>query len=370
MKRFVFLILLFSSLNLAQKYYIVIISGWNLNEESFPGQDRFWNDPAVLDKYFYSQQLEQNSPIKYLAFLYGDGNDPEDVSSRYLDPERYMTTHPSSLQAFNAVFAYLDENVQYNDVLILYINGHGHAAGTSGNIAFADLSEISDEDFANTIKSVQCKKRVIIVETCKSGAFKDEFGGDRNSIFLSASDYDEDSPPANDAYPDGNDEFENEIENYRKSYHHEYDYHLLNALLQKTIGYDNNIESDLDNNEQISVFEMFDWVINCNLPEVLTPQSYWYNNLGSLTYFNANEDKNWENTLVLSNNIVDPAYLVWGENQDLTGITKYKIYRRYQNADNPLKVLKFGLEQLLPLISNSPIILVIRVVILINLLIR
>ena len=149
---------------------------------------------------------------------------------------------------------------------------------------------------------------------------------------MSSSDYDESSAYADDKDPDGTppDTIENEeYEEDKYSHHGEFDYHILNALLKETVYYDNEVDADYDENGEISVSEMFTWAENTN-SEDQTPQYYDFNNLGHRTYLNVEQDILWENSLVISNGIYpdnDP-YLVWSENQDLSGITRYKIYRQ------------------------------------------
>lgn len=350
-------LLFFVSLSLsfqlsAQKYYAVIISGDEVTDKTPSGENAFWNDAFILNEYLINKGLDKEQ----IFFLYGNGDDINvfPYNDRYLPlpfPEPPLTDYAATRSNVQNIFNWLATGsnpeipqMQYNDVLIVLVLGHGAGQNYSSYMLLMD-GIMYDTEFASLVKQVPCKKRIILMGNCYSGGFIDNFQ-DLNTVFASASRFDKGASFCDDVLPDCGDTYENYIwlwnpPNNQVSYHLEFFYHMFNAMRKSTIDFYNTVPSDIDLNGSVSMTEMFQWDMNHNSSSNY-PQYYHPYNLGSHTYLDPDFDRRWENTLALTASSGNHPKLVWGNNPDVTPI-KFKIYRGATNNTIPPPVPQFYL---------------------------
>ncbi len=294
-----------------------------------------------------------------IFFLYGFGDDIalEQYNPRYQPLQGKITDFAATSSNVQNIFNWMTNGsnpeipqLQYNDVLIVLVLGHGDGQSYSSYIELMD-GYMFDTEFAPLVKQVPCKKRIVLMGNCKSGGFIDNFQ-DLNSVFASASRYDIDASFCDNVLPDAGDAEENyvwlPIPPIEVSSHLEFFYHMFNAMRKSTVDFYNTVTSDIDLNGGVSITEMFNWDANHN-SRFDYPQYYHPYNLGNHTYLDPNFDRRWENTLVLTVSSGNHPKLVWGNNPDVTPI-KFKIYRGVTNNTVPPPVPQYCL---IDSVSNS-----------------
>lgn len=130
------------------------------------------------------------------------------------------------------------QNSTYNDVLAIFIHSHGDYDASGPYILLSNGDRIYANELKQMLDNIPCKKRIIILNVCYSGDFISYLRDYKNIIVTSAGH--ELSSMADNINPDHYDELENEIyfnqyiQSNAISHHEEFNYHFLNAMLQRT----------------------------------------------------------------------------------------------------------------------------------------
>jgi len=96
------------------------------------------------------------------------------------------------------------------------------------------------------------------LQQCNSGGFIDDLDAP-NTVIMAASDYDEKSYEADDVDPDGADDVENEVYQDETYYHGEFNYHMINSVMLKTIIGNSLPAPDTNSDGLTSTTEAFNW---------------------------------------------------------------------------------------------------------------
>lgn len=298
--RYLILVLLFGviSTTYSQNYYAVIISGHKVTKTAPSGENAYWNDSYIMKKY-----LLEDGGFDDVWFLYADGDDIRTIEEDYDD--YYYTTNyvdysatPSNVETIfdklstgGSMGGQTIPEMDETDVLFVFINNHG--AHTTGCDAYIQLygGTMDDSGLASYIDQINCKKRIIVMTSCYSGGFKDDLEN-TSTIFISSASCMEDSKYADNNAPDGDDNLENEIRDGDTYYHTELGYHFINAIREETFQ-ENTVDSDDNSDGYISITEAFNFSDDKNS----TNSTFQYSslgNIGSHTFLNVQEDKQWD----------------------------------------------------------------------------
>ncbi|MFZ0456054.1 MAG: T9SS type A sorting domain-containing protein [Ignavibacteriaceae bacterium] len=273
---FVIAVILFSSLNFAQQYYAVLITGDTPEGYAnspktyngggmYSGFDEFWNDTYLMWKLLHDNGFDAD----HIYTLYGNGNDYPSPNPRYQPGTGQQITKFSAYYSdVQNIFTWLaNGNTEHNipkmtsnDVLFIWTFDHGTTAGNNVSALCLMDGVIWDYDFASYVNQIACQKRIILMQQCYSGGFIDNLQSSK-TVILTACSGTEVAYRADDVSPDGSDQLENENYNGINYNHGEFNYHVINALLGKTI-IGNTISSDADNNGGISALESKSWEFN------------------------------------------------------------------------------------------------------------
>jgi hypothetical protein len=98
-----------------------------------------------------------------------------------------------------------------NDVLVIWTFGHGWWDNVNNNAALIVADGLVwDYDFATYVNPVASQKRMILMQQCHSGGFIDNLQSSK-TVMLTVCNPEEVAAVADNFYPDGGDERENEM---------------------------------------------------------------------------------------------------------------------------------------------------------------
>ncbi len=133
----------------------------------------------------YNALREQGVPAKNIFILYGDGtmNRSEDKSAdigalakRFYDEDKdHPALRKATKEEFLDLMGKLQKEVDDNDSMILYLDGHGSEDGSfwfeygTGNHA----GPMNEKTMAEQIKKVKAKNLLLVTEQCYGGAWTD-----------------------------------------------------------------------------------------------------------------------------------------------------------------------------------------------------
>jgi hypothetical protein len=274
----------------------------------------------------YNTLLANGYPASNIFVLYGDGNDFSPPNQAYQSATTITKYSASSANVQN-IFTWLANGnptehipqMTNQDVLFLWTFGHGANAGTS---TYADIKlwpgvYMHDTTFARYVDQVQYKKRIIFMQQCRAAGFIPCLQNAK-TVMMTASQPLHDAYVADDCLPDGTDQTENEV--YAGSYytHGEFDYHLLNALGQKTLFGGSSVSSDANHDGDVSIDEVKAWEFAHDSewnPWNVIPQYSDLGNIGPSTYLKISRDiqvpvqgaitqnTTWSNSIRIVNNV-------------------------------------------------------------------
>ncbi|UCE74851.1 MAG: hypothetical protein JSV56_03890 [Methanomassiliicoccales archaeon] len=251
--------------NPVDKYAVLICGDYAGYSEEDPiidystlwGYDEFWGDMVLM----YWILLENGYTDEDIYFLYADGHDYP--SDRY-DPEGEVTDYPATKDDVNMVFGGLAygiggfPRVDDNDILVVFTFDHGDY-DPSENMSILCLigEDMRADEFAWSVDRIDAGYKMFFMQQCFSGGFIRWLEAP-NTVILTACAWNEvawraDNIAGTIPWP------ENE-EIGGTTYHHgEFNFHFINALRKVSpLGY--HVYSDLDDNNEISMFETFQWV--------------------------------------------------------------------------------------------------------------
>ncbi len=300
----IFTIIIASLVINAQEKYAVIVNRYNpsgttdsinmyqtstnIDDLSF----EFWNDLYLMWEMLYERGFDDEN----IYVFYDQGHDFEypDYNSRYTAEYHdlaQITDYRAYRETFDSLFYGLATGangftqIKEDDFLVIYFFGHG---GSSGYTLFPLELESSGylywSDFAEKLDSINCHKKLIIMQQCKSGG-SIQYLQDTNTIIMTAVpdslkatridghyydgiDYPGDTLPGNryDAY-----EFDRYPSDTLQYNHGEFDFHLFNAIRRidpgnQSVYYQTDTMdfplSNADSNEDgfTSMSEAFSWI--------------------------------------------------------------------------------------------------------------
>ena len=269
-------VILISSFTVAQQYYAVLITGdtpegyaqspKTYNGGGYSGYDEFWNDTYLMWELLHENGFDDD----HIYTLYGNGSDYASQNPRYQHPNfpsQQITKFSAYLSDVQNIFSWLangnsEHNIPQmtnNDILFIWTFDHGTTSGGNAGLCLMD-GVMWDYNFSSYVNQIPCQKRIILMQQCYCGGFIDNLQSS-NTVMLTACSATEVAYRADDVNPDGSDTRENEMYNGSYYHHGEFNYHVINAFMGKTI-VGNSIFSDSDNNGGISTLESKTWEFN------------------------------------------------------------------------------------------------------------
>jgi len=277
-----------------QHYYSLLITGGCPYSEGRRWNDSFWNDTYLM-RYALTANGYNPDP-SYMSVLYYDGFDCPNALPPY---QATITTGAATIAAINNRLGYLASVMTNEDILFVWIFCHGgtNYSNSSSMILESSNEELWDTDFAAVLNTVPCRKRIIMMAGCYSGGFIDNLQSSK-TIILTACAGGQMSLTCDNLSPDGTppDPHKNEPYGRDTCFHSEFNYHVMNAMLESTVAYEHSVPSDADMNNGVSLDEVASWEMNHDSylknynPPSYTPQ---ISDLGSLrfsTYVNVGMD--------------------------------------------------------------------------------
>lgn len=309
----------------------------NWNGGMDPWYDEFWNDTfAMWEMLFKLGWKDEN-----IYVLFGYGNDYACDYNRYwasLHGLDEITDYPAFLADVENIFDWLADGnpaqgipqMTEDDFLFVWTFDHGSTWGTPGQgnstLCLMD-GQVTDDDFAGWMDQIGYDKRVIWMQQCFSGGFIDELEN-TNTVITTACSATQWAWQADDNYPDGDspnyvDDYENErVATPSAIYHHgEFNYHMLNAVLQETVGYFN--PNTMTASGPVDMYLAYMWeMIKDSRDE--TPQYSDLGNIGGSTYLDIPPAA--PQNLALEN-VSNQTHLTWDANPEYD--TDHYVIHRY-----------------------------------------
>ena len=311
--------------------WAVLIAGGRNTQENYA---RFWND--LGEAYSMLKQMGYTNDEIYV--LYADGNPPSatncpDPSHVYAQYNNMPINYSATKANLRKVCSYIQGNLSQNgnDTLFVFTTDHGRPSG--GEI-YLDLwgERISREDFANASYFggiTQVALKVFLLEQCNSGGFI-YFLKDSQTVIATATDAVSKSWPCDNRDNQGN--------NITEGYYDEFSFHFI-AALKGTNPYGNQTDADANDDDYISIKEVFDYAKEQDSRNQDNPK---WSDLGG------NGDKRFPKghyvLIPKSNNLYGTHYMVGSNNKD--GPDNYWTFLR-ANCTNG--VIRYAL----PSIPNS-----------------
>jgi len=227
----------------------------------------FWADIVSFTNLLADEYCYESDHI-YICWCDGDlpslGGCSQYNLSVDLDSVNFCSaTRESVFLAFDDIEARADSN----DVLFVYINGHGDCYASGSGHAAVCLFDgyFTDYELGAFIDSVKCTDKTVVAQTCFCGGLVSEVV-EAGGLILTANDYRvaygiDDIGPDTDCDDPGGDAGDPEERTYcggnKAVIHGEFAYHLLNALKSKTVDYQNPVNADRNDDGWITFDEAY-----------------------------------------------------------------------------------------------------------------